>query len=402
MNLSKVVVTKNSDIYVATFDAIEKLDVELKGKILIKPNLTMDVSKYRRACTNPEVIKALIDIIRQQGGEPYVGESSMVGCDTYRAYENSGLKEVCEERNTPFIDFNRCLPTKVTLNGNFVKEIVVAETLLEFDKIISVPIMKTHVLTGVTLGMKNMKGIQYKNEKIKLHEKGMHMLHVGIVDINTKFKPYLTVIDGSFAQEGEGPVGGNSIKMDVIVASEDVVAADSTACRLMGINPHEIKHIKYAEERGLGKIDDIEIFGENINEIKRKFKYPHSTLKKFKYKLFDFGMDFAARLKGTTEEERTYKLLMNLMKTQPVVIGKACRKCKKCISACPHNAITNDIKIIYRNCKACMVCMEACMFHAIKSKEISILRATKDISICFLRVAIKAISGSLYKKEEEN
>lgn len=77
--------------------------------------------------------------------------------------------------------------------------------MLTFDKIISVPIMKTHVLTGVTLGMKNMKGIQYKNEKMKLHEGGMKMLHVGIVDINTVFKPYLTVIDGSLCPGGRRP-----------------------------------------------------------------------------------------------------------------------------------------------------------------------------------------------------
>ena len=75
----KVAVIKNEDTYKATFEAVEKLDVDFSGKVLIKPNLTLDVSKHRRACTNPEVVRALIDIVRQHSGIPYVGESSMVG-----------------------------------------------------------------------------------------------------------------------------------------------------------------------------------------------------------------------------------------------------------------------------------------------------------------------------------
>ncbi len=81
--MSNVAVIKNENIYDATLKAIKQLEVDLKGKILIKPNLTLDVPKYKRACTNPEVINALIDVVRQHGGEPYIGESSMVGCDIY-------------------------------------------------------------------------------------------------------------------------------------------------------------------------------------------------------------------------------------------------------------------------------------------------------------------------------
>ncbi len=393
---SYVSVIKNEDVYNATFSAVEKLNVDLNGKVLIKPNLTLDVSIQRHACTSPEVVKALIDIIRNHGGEPFVGESSMVGCDTLKVYEKSGLKKVCEDRNVKFIDFNRCKPINIPVDGDFINEIVVAEDLKKFDKIISAPVMKTHIITGVTLGMKNMKGIQYKNEKIKLHEKGMKMLHVGIVDINTVFPPYLTVIDASYAQEGEGPVGGNVIKMDLVIASKDVVSADATACRIMGIDPYEVAHIKMAWERGIGEIEDIKIYGENIDKIRRKFRYPFSNLKRIKYKLFDFGMDFTAKLKGTTEEERAYKTVMKLMKTQPYITSK-CKKCKKCINVCPYNAISSEIKIDYRKCRACMICMEACLFHAIKSKEISTLKATKEISICMLRVAGKAISGRLYR-----
>ncbi|OYT59412.1 hypothetical protein B6U81_06185 [Thermoplasmatales archaeon ex4484_30] len=106
----------------------------------------------------------------------------------------------------------------------------------------------------------------------------------------------------------------------------------------------------------------MEIVGEDISNVKRKFSYPLSNFKRIKYKILDFGMDFASHLGGTTEEKRAYEVITN-----------------------------------YRKCKACMICVEACPFHAIKSKEISLLLAIAEMTICVLRVASKAIRGKLYK-----
>ena len=394
MTSSFVSIVQEKDTYMAVKEALDNLEINLSGKVLIKPNLTLNVPQHRRACTNPHVVSALIDIIREHGGIPSVGESSMVGCDTLTASVSSGIQSVCDEKNVTFIDFNRCHPLKIKAQGEFVKELTVAKELLTFDKIISVPVMKTHVLTGVSLGMKNMKGVQYRDEKIRLHEKGMKMLHVGIVDIVQTITPYLTVIDGSYGQEGEGPVGGNIVNMDVIVASKDVVAADATACRIMGINPHNISHIALAGKRQIGNIDKITLIGEDLNTVAKKFDFPHSVYKRFKYKLLDFGMDFAAKLKNTTEANRAYKTIMKLMQTMPI-IHHTCQKCGKCLLVCPHNAITPVYSIDLQKCKSCMICMEACPHHAIKSKEISLLHATKEIIICFSHVTIKKLLGKL-------
>jgi len=394
MNSSIVTIAKRKNIYLAVKEALENLELNLTGKVLIKPNLTLDVPQHRRACTNPHVVSALIDIIRLHDGTPYVGDSSMVGCDTLKAYKSSGIESICDKKNVTFIDFNRCQPLKIKAQGEFIKELIVAKELLTFDKIISVPVMKTHVLTGVSLGMKNMKGIQYRDEKIRLHEKGMKMLHVGIVDIVQTITPYLTVIDGSYGQEGEGPVGGNIVNIDIIVASKDVVAADATACRIMGINPHTIPHIAQGNKRQIGNIDTITLFGEDLNEVTTKFDFPHSVYKRFKFKLLDYGMDFAAKLKNTTEAKRAYNTIMKLMQTKPI-IHHTCQKCGQCIRICPHNAITPVYSIDQHRCKSCMICMEACPHHAIKSKEISLLHATKEIIICLSHVTIKKLLGKL-------
>jgi len=377
-----------------------------KGKILLKPNLTLDVAKKKRACTNPIVIASLIDLIREAGGEPFVGESSMVGCNTMSAYEKSGLKEICEEKNVPFIDFNSCEPVCVELpNGVFIKEIVIPKDIFSFSKIISVPVLKTHLLTGVTLGLKNTKGMQYRDEKIKLHSMGLQMLHTGIVDINTDFngqiksiRPDLIVIDGSYGQEGEGPIGGDIIKMDVIIAGTDAVATDSTACRIMGINPYDIAHIRMAWERGLGEIDEkkIEILGEQIEEVAKKFSYPYQGFGKLKYAFYELGTMIVSQLKGTTEEERVYKIFTDILRTKPKITRK-CKKCKKCISICPHNAISfsNKAKINYEKCMGCMICIEGCPFHAIAMASIPLLKATKEMVIALCRAGVKAVLGKL-------
>jgi len=104
--------------------------------------------------------------------------------------------------------------------------------------------------------------------KFKYHLKGINKV---IVDINTVLRPAVTVIDGFVGMEGRGPVGGKPVQMDLIIAGTDPVATDSTACRVIGIDPHEIKHIHKAYQKGLGNIDDIELVGEKLENVTRVF-----------------------------------------------------------------------------------------------------------------------------------
>ncbi len=93
-----------------------------------------------------------------------------------------------------------------------------------------------------------------------------------IVDINRVLKSSLTVIDGFVGMEGSGAVGGDLVKMDLIIAGEDPVATDATACRIMVIDPQKISHIHGENEKGLGNIDLIEILGERIENVIHIFK----------------------------------------------------------------------------------------------------------------------------------
>jgi uncharacterized protein (DUF362 family) len=135
--------------------------------------------------------------------------------------------------------------------------------------IISAAKLKTHMSTKVTLGMKNMFGLLPDKFKGKYHAKGISKV---VVDINTVLKPALTVIDGFVGMEGKGPTDGTPVKMDLIIAGKDVVATDATAARVMGFEPMEISHIRTAARKGLGNIDNIEIVGSKLDDVKQVFK----------------------------------------------------------------------------------------------------------------------------------
>jgi uncharacterized protein (DUF362 family) len=87
-------------------------------------------------------------------------------------------------------------------------------------------------------------------------------------------KPNLIVVDGFYGMEGPGPVSGHPVKMDLIIAGRDVVAVDATACRVMGIDPSEIYHIRRAYEKEFGEMAQhrIQLVGNSMEEVARRFK----------------------------------------------------------------------------------------------------------------------------------
>jgi uncharacterized protein (DUF362 family) len=157
------------------------------------------------------------------------------------------------------------IPNRETLG-----KITVPKIALE-SHIVSAAKMKTHTDTIVTLGLKNMFGILPDRLKGRFHLKNISKV---IVDINTVIRPSLTVIDGFVAMEGYGPVSGDPVKMDLVIAGDDVVATDAIAARVMGFDPNRIYHVRRCCEKGLGEIEHIQILGERLEDVKREFKPP--------------------------------------------------------------------------------------------------------------------------------
>ena len=239
-------------------------------RVLIKVNFITTKTWDSGATTDPIVVEAIIQRLKKLPLEIYVVESDATITNADKAFEITGMKEMCKKNDVQFLNL-RHEKDKVKIkipDGECLKTINVPRIVME-SAIISAAKMKTHMATKVTLGMKNMFGLLPDKLKFKYHAKGISKV---IVDINTVLKPNITVIDGFVAMEGKGPTDGTPVKMDLIIAGKDPVATDATGARIMGIDPHEISHIRTASQKGLGNIDNIEIQGSMLEDVKQTFK----------------------------------------------------------------------------------------------------------------------------------
>jgi uncharacterized protein (DUF362 family) len=216
------------------------------------------------------VVEAIIRKLKDLPVEVYVVESDATMTNADKAFEATGMKEMCQRNGVEHLNLRYAkdrvkipVPNCETLSSITVPRIVTESAIVSAAK------LKTHTSTKVTLGMKNMFGLLPDKFKGKYHMNGISKV---IVDINTVIKPAFTVIDGFVAMEGRGPTDGTPVKMDLIIAGKDVVATDATAARVMGFDPMEISHIRTAYKKGLGNIDSIEIVGSKLEEVRREFK----------------------------------------------------------------------------------------------------------------------------------
>ena len=260
--------------YDPVFKALDLIDYEsaLAGykKVLIKVNFITTMTWDTGATTDPVVVEALIQRLKKLPVEIYVVESDATMTNADKAFEATGMMEMCKQYGVQCLNLrNEKDKVKIPVpNNECLKDITVPRIVTE-SAIISAAKMKTHMATKVTLGMKNMFGLLPDKFKAKYHAKGISKV---IVDINAVLKPNLTVIDGFVAMEGKGPTDGDPVKMDLIIAGKDPVATDATAARVMGIDPHEISHIRTANQKGLGNIDDIDVVGSKLSDVAKQFR----------------------------------------------------------------------------------------------------------------------------------
>lgn len=272
-----VALVKGSRELATVYKAIElaggiKDIAEKYSRALIKVNFITTKTYETGVTTDPLIVEGLIHKAREVFEQVFVVESDASITDADRACEVTGIKEVCERNETMFLNLRRekdrvklPIPNSETLSEIKVPKIVVESAVINAAK------LKTHRVTGVSLGMKNMFGLLPEKMKFKYHLRNISKV---VIDINTVLKPQFTIIDGFYALEGPGPTSGTPVKMDLLVAGRDVVAVDATACRVIGVEPTEIYHIKRAHEKGLGEIDEtrINVVGARVEEVKRRFR----------------------------------------------------------------------------------------------------------------------------------
>jgi uncharacterized protein (DUF362 family) len=253
-------------------------------RVLVKPNVSFAEVPETGITTHPWLAGLVAKAFRDLGLDVYIGESggTGTGINTQRQFEVNGLSAVAGELGIPLRDFKEEETVEVKVPGGVVvKNYFIAKAVMEADFRVSVPVVKTHCEATMTFSLKNMKGALPSDElKQKLHSLD---LNSHLVDLNTIIKPHLSIADGIVGLMGFGPGRpGIPMNLGLLVGGSEALAVDATCARICGgYEPHEIEHLRLAEERGLGStiLEDIEIKGERLEDIVYKnFVHPPKTV----------------------------------------------------------------------------------------------------------------------------
>lgn len=273
-----------------------------KERIMLKPNL---VSNDPRATTKPQVIHALAKLMKNAGKDVSIGEGSAAAGGfnaiddiTYRTknrelleamqqfvFDDLGYTEFARSMKIPLINLHLGEMVDVEVpNGFAYQNITLHHSLTEIDLLCSVPMMKTHTLATVTLGMKNLIGLYpgtiYSTVRAGVHDHAADAGSPGVafetIDMVRANKLGLVVVDGSTAMEGNGPGNGTLVPMDVIIAGTNPLATDMVAASVMGFEPEEIPTFVWANKAGMQpqSLDEIDIRGEEVSRVSRRFVEP--------------------------------------------------------------------------------------------------------------------------------
>jgi len=323
--------------------------IERGNRVLLKPNLLVAKTPEKAVTTHPSVVKAVIQLVRDAGGEPMVGDSPAIE-GLAKVASKAGISGVVRETNCGLVDFGDGVEVKGTHPGVFTK-LEVARAVMDSDHLINLPKLKTHGMTTLTLSVKNLFGCIPGTKKIQWHLRAgvnRHYFAQMLVDIYGIIRPRLNLVDAVVGMEGEGPSGGNPRKIGLIFAGSDGIAVDSAICKVLGLPPQNLLTNRIASELGLGvsRLEDIEIVGEAVDEVEiRGFRLPRSMEPQW-------GLPRPLRW-----------LLRNCLTAKPSVREDLCKLCELCVEGCPPGAmakVNEKIDVDYSQCIRCFCCSEVC------------------------------------------
>jgi uncharacterized protein (DUF362 family) len=262
------------------FDTVRRIlsdhRVDVRGKrVVLKPNL-VEFDSGTTINTHPLVVHAAIEAFRALGAASVrIAEGPGHRRITLDLADAAGYFRIVPGFESLFTDLNLDDVTRVELARPRSKldYVYLPNTVLSCDLLVSMPKMKTHHWVGATLSMKNLFGIVpgavYGWPKNVLHWAGINEC---IADLHTLIPHHFCIVDGIDGMEGNGPIQGSPKHAGVLVAGKDMVAVDSTACRVMGIDPAKVDYLRLADRNGALSEQSVRQIGERIQEVRTAFR----------------------------------------------------------------------------------------------------------------------------------
>ena len=223
-------------------------------KVVVKPNIGWDVSPERAGNTNPKLVSRIIKHCFDAGAkEVYVVDHT---CDEWqRCYINSGIERAVKDAGgniAPGGSESYYHDVKIP-HGKTLTSAKEHELIISADVFINVPILKNHSGANLTIAMKNLMGNVW--DRRYWHRNDLHQC---IADFATFRKPDLNIVDAYNVMKSNGPRGvsvEDVVTMKAQLISTDIVAVDTAAAKLFGMEPEDILYIKIAAEMKVGRMD---------------------------------------------------------------------------------------------------------------------------------------------------
>lgn len=339
---------------------IEKF-VKKGSKVVIKPNLVSRKNPDEAATTHPEIVKAAAELAASAGGIVTIAESpgGPYNAAMLRSvYSGCGMDKAAAESGAA-LNYDTSFSEVSLHDGVTVKNLAIIDPILNADVIISLPKLKTHAMTSYTGAVKNLFGTVPGTHKAELHFRlnDRTAFCSMLVDLCEYIKPSLSIMDGVWGMEGNGPTAGSNRHIGIIMASANPYALDLAASRIIGYEPYEVETVKLSLERGLTPRDP-EIIGEDINSlIIKDFAKPESH----------FNLLQLLSLPPSLNDAVT-----NALSSRPVIDKSVCVGCGECMRCCPPKAIkmkNGKPEIDRSKCIKCFCCQELCPKKAVGIKR---------------------------------
>jgi uncharacterized protein (DUF362 family) len=260
--------SNNGDLKSSIAKAFELIEFNLGKKVktvVIKPNLNYYWEASTGCTTDPRLVGAIIDYLRDScGGDVAikVAEADASAMRTKHVFPMLGYGKLAETKNVELFNLSKDVlkKEKVQVNGHEI-EFEVPQSLVNADLFINVPKLKMMRVTKITCAMKNIFGCIATPRKVIYHP----ILDEAIVGINKVLRPNVTLVDGLVG------LGRYPVKLNLIMAGLDVFSVDWTVARIVGYNPRHVNFLKIAMQEKLGTPNGITTHGEDLNQFSKNF-----------------------------------------------------------------------------------------------------------------------------------
>ena len=332
---------------------IEK-DIPKDAKVVIKPNLLSDKEAFFSINTNPAFVFAIIRCLKDIG----INDITVADCPGGSVLLFTQMQEVYKRAEYDFLaehvklnyDFDS---SDILGSVDFVnKKFNIINTIKNADYLINVPKLKTHSITGITAGVKNLFGCIPGLQKPAFHAKYPKADDFSnmLVELAATVKPDFTIVDAVDIMEGNGPANGTKRHLGLTFSSKDVFELDAFIAQKAGVSFEMVKTIAASDKKGFIS-ESIEAVGDTDFIIENPLLLPDPIKEKTS------GKKFAA----------TFKILLSriderFFKTYPQMNEK-CVLCRKCVTTCPMHALSiknGKVVLNKKYCIGCLCCDEIC------------------------------------------